>query len=111
MLQQHNNYLGKLIKSNNLLYQLDYILTRTGNESRSIIRGDAKFITIDEDNFHYSNETLLVKLVFFKENEGGLLYVNPSIDIINNHDLYKYDLFKNDIYASSNCFYVFFRIV
>ncbi|MCH4996152.1 hypothetical protein I1A41_08005 [Pectobacterium carotovorum] len=67
LLQEHNNYLGKLIKSNNLLYQLDYILTRTGYESRSIIRGDAKFITIDEDNFYYSNETLLVKLVFFKK--------------------------------------------
>lgn len=107
LLQEHNNYLGKLIKSNNILYHLDYILTRTGYESRSIIRGDAKFITIDEDKFYYSNEILLVKLVFFKENEGSLLYVNPSIDIINNHNLYKHDLFKNDIYASSDCFYIY----
>ncbi|MBN7766138.1 hypothetical protein, partial [Pectobacterium brasiliense] len=100
LLQEHNNYLGKLIKSNNLLYQLDYILLRTGYESRSIIRGNTKFVTIGADDFYYSNKNLLVKLNFFINKEHNRIYFNPSKNIINKRNLYKYN-----IYASNDCFY------
>ncbi|AWV44558.1 hypothetical protein CD201_08215 [Hafnia alvei] len=88
LLQEHNNYLGKLVSSNNLLYRLDYILIRTGYESRSIIRGDAKFVTIDGDDFYYSNEKLFVKLASIKRKDRKSLYLNPSDDVLSKYDLY-----------------------
>lgn len=108
LLKEHNNYLNKLTKTNNVFYQLDYILNCSGYESRDLIRGDAKFVTIDGDKFYYSNNNLLVKLDILTNKEQTRIYFNPSAGKVKEYKLEKlYE--KIDIYASNDCFYWYFE--
>ncbi|WP_323663707.1 putative phage abortive infection protein [Pectobacterium carotovorum] len=108
LLQEHNSYLSKLINANNPLYQLDYILNCSGNESRSIIRGSAKTFFVNGSNFYYSDNLLLVELGFWISEDGAGIYFEPSLDVINNLKLRR-DAKLPSIYASSDC--AFFYLI
>ncbi|MFV8908184.1 putative phage abortive infection protein [Serratia fonticola] len=104
LLQEHNSYLRKLVKSNNPLYKLDYILNCAGDESRSIVRGNAKIARIDGEIFHYSNNNLLVQLDVWVNKDESKIYLNPNQDSISNLGLKKSTKLP-DLYASNNGFF------
>lgn len=103
LLQEHNNYLSRLIKSKNKLYDLNYILNRTGYESRAIIRGNIKFIRLKNDKFYFSEDNLMIKLNFF-EKPDGMVLLNPDSEQIKKQNLKEHPKLNN-IYASRDYVY------
>ncbi|KAB7704850.1 hypothetical protein GBN32_17325 [Plesiomonas shigelloides] len=106
LLQEHNNYLSRLIRAENPLYELDYILNCPGYESRSIIRGNVKFITIDGSRFYYSNDIIFVRIKIWCAQGENKVYVNPTQEQIDSNNLKEFKKLK-DTYATSDTIYYY----
>lgn len=85
LLQEHHNYLSKLLDSDNKLYRPDYLLSLKGFEALSIIRGEAKRITTSGYTFALKDDELLIKLNEWTDGEN--IYFFPSEQIIKDKNL------------------------
>ncbi|WP_272691318.1 putative phage abortive infection protein [Providencia sp. PROV132] len=96
LLQEHHNYLSKLLASDNKLYKPDYLLSLKGFEALSIIRGTAKRITTPNYTFVVKDDETLIKLNRWTNGEKTWFF--PSKELIKNEELT--EQLNNEIFIS-----------
>jgi hypothetical protein len=102
LLQEHNNYLNKLIDAKNELYAPNHILYIEGFEALSIIRGKVKRITTPNLTCMLNKGELLIKLEVYTD--GKLLFINPQKADILDKNLIHYT--KSEFFLSQKeCIY------
>ncbi len=86
LLQEHNNYLKKIIDSQNPLYSIEYILKSNGHHSYSIIRGNVNFLFYKNRKYKIQDRKIIIKLkVWIDKNNNP--YYEPTKTFIKNNKL------------------------
>lgn len=80
LLAEHNNYLNRLIQAKNKLYSPGIILSNTGIDTLSIIRGYSKGYTDNKNTFIYHDFELLLKIDIFINKNNELKFIKASGD-------------------------------
>lgn len=107
LLQEHNNYLNKIINSNNSLYDVGYIQKISGYESYDIIRGSAKFIILYNYKFCFHDGHTLVRIDTYLNEKNGIYYYFPTPELIKKHSL-KIITKAYEVYSSGSLVYFYF---
>lgn len=109
LLQEHNNYLNKIINSSNALYDVSYIQKASGYESYDIIRGAARFISLNNFKFCFHDGLMLVRIDAYTDEEKQLYYYFPTANFIEKNNL-KILAKVYEVYSSGENVYFYYPI-
>lgn len=109
LLQEHNKYLEKIIESKNELYDISYLQSLPGYESYSIIRGLAKFATLDDYKFCFHNNQIMIELFLIRNKTKNTYYYAPFFEFSNHHDLEVMNESHNVYYSGESTYAYFLR--
>lgn len=103
LLQEHNNYLKKIIESQNPLYSIDYILKSNGHHSHSIIRGNVNSLFYKNRKYKIQDRKIIIKLkIWVDENNNN--YYEPTKKTIKINKLKPNE--NHNYYYSPNDFFL-----
>ncbi|HCM62365.1 MAG TPA: hypothetical protein DIT05_07425 [Morganella sp. (in: Bacteria)] len=105
LLQEHNNYLKKIIESHNPLYSIGYILKSNGHHSHSIIRGNVSSLFYKNRKYKIHDRKIIIKLKIWVD-KNNKPYYEPTKIVIENSKLtlnekHNYFYSPNDLFLVS----------